>query len=202
MPPSQAPSAVGGACADASCEGGGEEPKEGSRTERRERLLVTPPKAALDVVGRLGRGNGAKLTPLASRLANSPSWRGFGAGADGGGGVGGGGGGGGCGGAGCDMSTIASEYATRKRQLGYGGEPSEPAPNVAASVARAPPPPATTFAVSQRWRAGRDTRLKARASAKKARQPRAEAAEAARLLRRQERQGQSWAFTLGATFPR
>ena len=72
------------------------------------------------------------------------------------------------------MSTIASEYATRKRQLGYGGEPSEPAPNVAASVARAPPPPATTFAVSQRWRAGRDTRLKARASAKKARQPRAD----------------------------
>ena len=68
---SQAPSAVGGACADASCEGGGEEPKEGSRTERRERLLVTPPKAALDVVGRLGSGNGAKLTPLASRLANS-----------------------------------------------------------------------------------------------------------------------------------
>mgnify|MGYP000867417690 FL=1 len=71
MPPSQAHSAVGGACAGASCEGGGEEPKEGSRTERRERLLVTPPKAALDVAGRLGSGNGAKLTPLASRLANS-----------------------------------------------------------------------------------------------------------------------------------
>jgi len=142
MPPSQAHSAVGGACAGASCEGGGEEPKEGSRTERRERLLVTPPKAALDVAGRLGSGNGAKLTPLALRLANSRA------------GAASapaltvavvleavGGGGGGCGGAGCDMSTIASEYATRKRQLGYGGEPSEPASSVAASVARAPPPP-------------------------------------------------------------
>ena len=58
------------------------------------------------------------------------------------------------------MSTIASEYATRKRQLGYGREPCEPPPIVAASVARAPPPPATTFAGARqptRARAGRDT---------------------------------------------
>jgi hypothetical protein len=74
MPPSPEGSAVGGACADASCEGGGEEPKEGSRTERRERLLVTPPKAALDVAGRLGSGNGAKLTPLATTLRRR-RWR-------------------------------------------------------------------------------------------------------------------------------
>jgi hypothetical protein len=155
------PSAVGGACADASCEdasceGGSEEPKEGgrvqSRERRAERLLAASPRAALDVAGRLGSGNGARLTPLASRLANSPNWRGFG------GGGGGGGGGVGCGGGGGDMSTIASEYATRKRQLGYGREPSElTKPSV--PVARAPPP-ATTFAGARqpaRARAGRDT---------------------------------------------
>ena len=125
------------------------------------------------MAGRLGSGNGARLTPLASRLANSPNWpnsppnprpirpivlanspnwRGFG------GGGGGGGGGVGCGGGGGDMSTIASEYATRKRQLGYGREPSElTKPSV--PVARAPPP-ATTFAGARqpaRARAGRDT---------------------------------------------
>lgn len=58
------------------------------------------------------------------------------------------------------MSTITSEYATRKRQLGYGREPSEPPPSVAPSVARAPPPPATTFAGARqpaRARAARDT---------------------------------------------
>jgi hypothetical protein len=197
MPPSQAHSAVGGACAGASCEGGGEEPKEGSRTERRERLLVTPPKAALDVVGRLGSGNGAKLTPLATTLRRRRwRWRW-------------------CRRRWCRRRwrrrlrwrrlphehhrvgvchKEASAWLWRRTERACLKRSRKRSPRTAAA--------ATTFASAQRRRAGRDTRLKARASAKKARQPRAEAAEAARLLRRQERQGQSWAFTLGATFPR